>query len=470
MKKFLLAFALLISFGMAAHSQSNQQKPLKSDTNNIVSEVFTLDVGSPHKHSLTNSSVMRKTLQANWRHPIALQLIHVNPFKYKYSISGVAVDLFTGGVNPMDKAEQLNNGTGTQPTDSLANAQKQIAANVKSHSIMSNLKGSSLIKNSPKIKNMLAIAPDSTDPKTESIQLLTTLQSTADTLLNNLKNYSAEISSEDFLDDDQFKSARADYYNQAETLIKALNAQTEAYNAIPVANRDPNGTTLITNINNTVTSISNIIGTFFQAQLTSYTLDFDVSWKNMDYLQFTVERDDITTSKAVDTYQYNIWASGGLKIDISAGVFVTALKDKEYFTSDDPNTSGNKFITQKDEGLLNFGFGSMINIAYRTGAQWFRPALSIGALFTSNQEFQILSGLGLVLGKEERIIFHGGLAMGYIQELENTYIGNGTVSYNLGTNGQVPMVNRFSTGYFLGFTYNFTKASAPASTSTTPAN
>lgn len=469
MKKTFLAFALIISFGIAAHSQNAQQQPPKIDTNNIVSEVFTLDVGSPYKHSLSNSSIMRKTLQANWRHPIALQLVNVNPFKYKYSISGVAVDLFTGGVNPLDKAEQLNNGTRPQPSDSGTNAQTQNAANAKSNAIMSNLKGSLLIKNNSKIKALLAAAPDTTDPKTESIQLLTALQTAADTLLNNLKNYNAEISSEDFLDDAQFKSARADYFNQAEALIKALNAQTEAYNAIPVANRDPSGTTLITNINTTLTSISNIIGTFFQAQLTSYTLDFDVSWKNMDYLQFTVERDDIT-SKAVDSYQYNIWASGGLKIDISAGVFVTALKDKEYFTSDDPNTSGNKFITQKDEGLLNFGFGSMINIAYRTGAQWFRPALSVGALFTSNQEFQILSGLGLVLGKEERIIFHGGIAMGYIQELENTYIGNGTVSYNLGTSGQVPMVNKFSTGYFLGFTYNFTKASAPASTSTTPTN
>jgi hypothetical protein len=139
---------------------------------------------------------------------------------------------------------------------------------------------------------------------------------------------------------------------------------------------------------------------------------------------------------------------------------VSSLKDDIFFTTDSA-TSGKKFINSKNEGNMGFGFGSMLNVAYRTGTQWIRPALSFGVLFNNQQKFQILCGGGFMIGKEQRIVLHYGLAMGIVQQLETGYKADDpSVAYNLGTSGQVPVSNKFKTGHFFGLTYNFTKSSA----------
>lgn len=66
-------------------------------------------------------------------------------------------------------------------------------------------------------------------------------------------------------------------------------------------------------------------------------------------------------------------------------------------------------------------------------------------------------GLGLILGKEERIILHGGLAMGAISVISNNYKTDGSTSYSLGGDGAIPTTNKFSFGHFFGVTYNLGK-------------
>ena len=98
----------------------------------------------------------------------------------------------------------------------------------------------------------------------------------------------------------------------------------------------------------------------------------------------------------------------------------------------------------------------IINVSLR-GGSWVRPGLSIGALFTTNQKFQLLTGLGFIIGKEERIVLHTGLSMGRISRVSDNYKTDGSVSYNLGTEGTLPMTEKFSFGHFFGLTYNFGK-------------
>ena len=69
-------------------------------------------------------------------------------------------------------------------------------------------------------------------------------------------------------------------------------------------------------------------------------------------------------------------------------------------------------------GDYDFGFGTMVNIALR-GGSWVRPTLNVGVLFTSNQKFQLLTGLGLILGKNERFLLHSGISMGRVNMLKN---------------------------------------------------
>ncbi len=193
----------------------------------------------------------------------------------------------------------------------------------------------------------------------------------------------------------------------------------------------------------------------YGVKLYSYTLPKDINGKNIDVVEITLERYDKTiTNPTPDIYRYNIWVTGGVKIDISGGIFLTSLMNKEYETKDDTGT--NKFIYEKNKGNYDFGFGSSINISLRSGS-WIRPALGIGALFTTGQKFQIITGLGLIIGKEERIILHGGLAMGAITVISNNYKTDGSTSYSLGGDGAIPTTNKFSFGHFFGVTYNLGK-------------
>jgi hypothetical protein len=83
--------------------------------------------------------------------------------------------------------------------------------------------------------------------------------------------------------------------------------------------------------------------------------------------------DKTIANPAPDIYKYNIWVTGGVKIDISGGIFLTSLMNKEYETKDD--TGVNKFIYEKNKGNYDFGFGSSINISLR---KWVMDSSSIG--------------------------------------------------------------------------------------------
>ena len=143
-----------------------------------------------------------------------------------------------------------------------------------------------------------------------------------------------------------------------------------------------------------------------------------------------------------------------MKIDISGGVHITSLFDNEYYTTDGDNNE--KLIFVDDKGKYDFGFGTMVNVSLR-GGSWVRPTLNFGALFTSNQKFQMLTGIGLILGKNERLILHGGLSMGRVNVLKDNFKTDGETSYNLGTEGTIPLDDKFKFGHFFGITYNFSK-------------
>lgn len=98
----------------------------------------------------------------------------------------------------------------------------------------------------------------------------------------------------------------------------------------------------------------------------------------------------------------------------------------------------------------------MVNVSLR-GGSWVRPTLNFGVLFTSNQKFQMLTGFGLILGKNERLIVHGGLSMGRVNVLKNNFVADGETSYNLGADGNIPLNEKFKFGHFFGITYNFSK-------------
>lgn len=203
--------------------------------------------------------------------------------------------------------------------------------------------------------------------------------------------------------------------------------------------------------------IKAIIQKFYTIDLNIYTLPIDVQGKNIDVLEFKLRRFDRETKDedlGFASTPYNIWIKGGLKIDVSAGIFFTSLYDEEYDKRDDPATAGNKIIMLKNSGDYDMAFGSTINTYVRMNS-WIVPTFNFGAVITQNEKLQILLGLGAILGKQERIIFSAGISMGKVNRIADGYqVGS---SYNLGDSGTIPTQSQFKFGKFFGITYNLSK-------------
>jgi hypothetical protein len=194
-------------------------------------------------------------------------------------------------------------------------------------------------------------------------------------------------------------------------------------------------------------------------------MPIEFNGKNIDFIQLGLKKFDKSSPVPVEEYDYNIWIVGGFKIDISGGIYISSLVNKEYYTDSDPAIAGNKIISEKEKGNFDFGFGSSINISHRS-ASWINPTLNVGAMFTTNQQFQLLTGVGAILGKEERIIFSSGVSMGRITQIaQNLQVGT---SVDLGSTGSIPTSSVFAFGYYFGITYNFSKAKKQTSIYTKP--
>jgi len=485
----------------------------------IKTEVFTLDLKAPTAQNALTSSGGKKKLVLKTNELLAFSLIDGNPYRYRYVINHKLVNFFENQqTNPFDsimkvtatpsavkpipvedniqeaieqqeeKIDSINNeieNIGDNKDASAANRKIKLQFDLdqekKKLEILKKLQkeiGSAMIGsyipksrysteflNSVKFNNLLkiykgVIAKDSIEDKSNIKNAVIVLGQAFEDLNIDITKYIATISTEDFLDADDFGKKRelfnAKYIERLQNLQMIASEASEFPSILDEVNKN------FEKINGTSNKMKDDITKMYQLKLHNYMLPVDINGKNIDAVEVTVERYDKTASNPVaDKYTYNIWIKNGIKIDVSGGIFLTSLMDKEYETQD-KNVEVNgqdvvhKSIFAKDKGAYDIGFGSLINISYRTG-NWIRPALSLGALFTTNQKFQLMSGLGVILGKEERIVLHGGLIMGSVSQISDNYKTDGSEAYNLGTAGTVPVNNKFKFGHFFGVTYNFGK-------------
>lgn len=477
----------------------------------VKTKVFTLDLGEPHKEAIKAEDDNATRLVVKAKEPLAFRLVNGNPYKYKYVINHKLIDFFEGrGYNPLDSiakktvagygSEQASGYLGTEGSsgkienieteikkldqerirlqenkrnglkggwDSQIKDRETRIARLKeelksiksqarpeyasrsaySSNFINNVKLNNLLK-TIKSKNTKDQEGDKANIKNASI----VLKQAFDDLKIDINNYQSEIAAEDYLNQAEFANKRKEFNSSYIKLLQDLQGiSSEADNFSEIADDFAKKTE---QINAVSLKIKEEISKMYQLKLHNYLLPVDINGKNIDVIEVTIERYDKTAANpAADKNSYNIWVKGGLKIDISGGLFITSLMDREYETKD---SGTGKLIYEKNKGNYDFGFGSAINISMR-GGSWVRPGLSVGALFTANQKFQILSGLAVILGKEERIVLHGGLAMGTVSKISDNYRADGSAPYDLGTSGTIPTTNKFSFGNFFGVTYNFGK-------------
>jgi hypothetical protein len=203
-----------------------------------------------------------------------------------------------------------------------------------------------------------------------------------------------------------------------------------------------------------------------------YTLAMHANGANVDLIRYTVTQEDKLNKTPRQSYNYDIWLKGGLKIDFSVGIFATGLTDHAYekkallVNSDSgPQPSDTAFsLGRKDHGKYGFAFGGMVNISPRMGASWITPGISLGVAYGDSQNLQFIAAGSLHMGKSERILLHAGCVMGMAKVLDRSAITytDDTNKYVSGdiANYPVPMADKFQGKFIFGISYNLSKKNA----------
>ncbi|HRI20677.1 MAG TPA: hypothetical protein PLA68_06970 [Panacibacter sp.] len=209
-----------------------------------------------------------------------------------------------------------------------------------------------------------------------------------------------------------------------------------------------------------------------------YTLPTYNNLKNIDLIRYQIDREDILT-KSKQTYNYDIWLKGGIKIDFSGGIFLSQLKDEVFNKNAVYDTVGSDviartdslFIDKQNSGKYQFAFGGMVNMSLRSGVNWITPGISLGIGYSNTTQLQFMGAINFQLGKTERIILHLGFAGGEVKRLDLSQItfnpktdvfmsGNRYKIKADASNYSLPYIDKFSFKPFFGISYNLSKKNA----------
>lgn len=206
--------------------------------------------------------------------------------------------------------------------------------------------------------------------------------------------------------------------------------------------------------------------------IVEYSLPTHNNLRNIDLIRYKIDRQDVINNSK-QTYVYDLWLKGGIKIDFSVGIMGTALTNREFtkLATLTGSSSDSVLLHLKDKGMFNYAFGGMVNIYRRNGAAWLNWGGSLGIVYSETQKLQFLLGGTIHLGKTERILIHGGIAMGFINDIDESQLSilrrdasgknfkelvvKGTL-----TNFNIPTLDRFTVKPFIGISYNLSKKNA----------
>ncbi len=174
-------------------------------------------------------------------------------------------------------------------------------------------------------------------------------------------------------------------------------------------------------------------------------------------------------------YNFSVPIKGGLKFDISLGVsFLTGLNDVEFERIKKTDSTsvlipnGNMFNNDPFRRTKFSGFTpyatTFLNVYLRSKSN-FKPTFNIG-LGTNIDDVSYLVGLGLIIGRQERIVIHAGLAYRKTSDFNSQYqrlLENDNDSETSGllvnkpieefTNDDIT-IEKYNQGFYFGFSYN----------------
>lgn len=427
--------------------------------------------------------------------PVILRFEGLNPLRYRYAINHELVSLFNE--NPVEVGSLVSKvksdpivGTDAeilvQKNQELQDLESAIKSNfpflndstkavietkidkLQQEMIKSGLKNIQSIEQSQNIKsnlepiNIILSEVKSLEDLTkyamnkygELLRLSTNQKDQLVSLVSTNKN-------KDQIDLDQFQKEMFEFRSKASDLIDDFNFVSEKIGDLENENIKKLKKDFLTDIE----IIEKNLTLIFSLQSSIQTLPIDYQGDNFDFIKVQLEvipqDGSLTPTLKIQNYDYKIWIKGGVKIDFSAGIFISSLRDNSYLalekvTSNEDASSIYKII-REDKGNYEFGIGSMVNVTYRS-AKTMNLGLGVGGYITTDQKFRFTAGPTLGIGKMERVIFSLGLVMGEVTRLSSKV--NLTENFELGTDGAVPTVQKFDFGHYFSFTYNLGKAKA----------
>lgn len=180
-----------------------------------------------------------------------------------------------------------------------------------------------------------------------------------------------------------------------------------------------------------------------------------------------------------------VYTKGGFKVDVSSGLYYAFnMNDELYSVRADStkNTAGGDSINfgklyKEKQGNGEFGFSSFLHFYPRAGGIVnISGVIGAGVSFKDKPQLRYFAGVGILLGRDDRIAINGGAVFGNINQLSSQYTKDNSGNFNnlsFAEAGKDPIyVKHFVIKPFLSITYNlsFLKKKSETQIASVPAN
>lgn len=379
----------------------------------------------------------------------AMRLVNVNPLRYEYSVNGSELSLHQEGAQQF---EDLLSSTFNKNKEGKNNADEPGSP-----------KGADSTAELPQLVPDTNLPPDPAKQIYNFIHKAKKLKADVDSDMASLKSRSC-------LSNDEVTEKREVLLAKFKELPDAamMNVLFETVSSTAKDSLKEG----IKSFKSDYTHIKDELVKFYSIKFEVTSLPYQVKAKNIDAITYEISRKDLNSNTTVET-SYNVFVRGGVKLDFSAGVFVTGLRDRSYATndttvqqitgSDTSSVTMRRFIN-REKLPMDFSVATMFNVTSRFG-ETVNIGMSTGLGVSVQGNFQMMFGGHIVFGKFQRFALHGGLALGWYSDLESGYeawdaedADTYSNMYNLGDSNTPPMAKRFGYSWFAGISYNITKA------------
>lgn len=206
--------------------------------------------------------------------------------------------------------------------------------------------------------------------------------------------------------------------------------------------------------------------------INSYIWNPSISLANFDYrtddLEIKVKLEPINNPFGIiappKDYPFSLAIDRGTKFNISVGTsFLFGLNDFQYKWSPNPENNTSSILTRENSaGDFSPYLTTFLNIFWRDNSQ-VKPTINIG-LGTNIDKISYFLGGGLILGRQERVIFHAGVAGLNVRtpskSIEDLFKKNNNLNsiiieqpFDEVLNQNI-VTEKYRIGYYFGFSYN----------------